>query len=137
MNARVILAAVVSAVVMMGIGFALFGVLLNDWYAQQTLAAKSRINDPPVMWALFLAQLMFSLLLAVIFERYAVIRTFAGGAVAGVWIGFLVFMSFDLAMFAFYKIASLQFALIDGLLSTVMAAINGAVVGFVLGFKRT
>jgi hypothetical protein len=38
-------------------------------------------------------------------------------------------------MFSFYRIAPLYFA--DGLLSTMMAAITGALVGLVLGFHHT
>ena len=136
MNVRVILSALVSAMVIFGLGFVVFGVLLNDYYAQQTIAAKSLMNDPPVLWALFLAQFLFTLLLATVFEKYASIRTAPGGAVAGLWMGFLIFMSIDLSMFAFFKMSTLQFAVIDGLLNTVMAAVAGAVIGFVLGFNR-
>lgn len=137
MNARVILSAVVSAVVIFGLGFVVFGVLLSSYYEQQMVAAKSLMNAPmPVLWALFLSQVLFTLLLAVVFERYASIRTASGGAVAGIWMGFLIYMSFDLSFFAFFKIYSLQFAVIDGLLNTVMSGVAGAVVGFVLGVNR-
>jgi hypothetical protein len=137
MNARAISAAVISAIVLFVLGYLVFGLLLHDWYTQQTAAASSLMNKPmPILWSLFLAQLLFTLLLALIFERYAAIRTAAGGAIAGLWIGFLIFMSFDLSLFAFYKFMSLQFAVIDGLLNTVMAAVGGGVVGLVLGFRR-
>lgn len=137
MNVRAILAAVAGAVVMFLLGYLVFGVALASWYEQQMAAAKALLHTPmPVLWALFLAQLMFTLLLATVYDRYASISTPAGGAIAGLWMGFLVFMSYDLSSFAFFKFVTLQFAVIDALLNTVIAAIAGGVVGLVLGLGK-
>jgi uncharacterized membrane protein len=137
MNVRAILAALAGAVVMFLLGYVVFGVALHSWYDQQMAAAHSLLNLPmPILWALFLAQLMFTLLLALVYDRYATITTPAGGALAGLWMGFLVFMSYDLSSFAFFKFVTLQFAVIDGLLNTVIAAVAGGVIGLVLGMGK-
>lgn len=137
MNVRAILAAIAGAVVMFLLGYVVFGVAFASWYEQQMVGAKALLHTPtPVLWALFLGQLMFTLLLATVYDRYASISTPVGGAIAGLWMGFLVYLSYDLSLFAFFKFITLQFAVIDALLNTVIAAIAGAVIGLVLGFGK-
>lgn len=134
MKPRVFLAALLGAVVLFVLGFVIYGILLKSWFASQVTGIT--MHDPPIMWALFLSQFLFALLLATVFDRYATITTPAGGAVAGLWMSFLVFLSFDLMTFAFYPFMKLQVAFVDAIISAVMGAIAGAAIGFVLGFKR-
>jgi len=137
MNVRAILAALAGAVVMFLLGYLVFGVLMKDWYAAQMVAVKVQLHEPmPVLWALFIAEFLFCLLLALVYDRYATISTPIGGAVAGLWMGFLVFLSYDMYNFAFFKYVTLQFVAIDGALTTVIAAIAGGMVGLVLGLGK-
>lgn len=142
MSTKVLLATLAGGVVSFLLGWLVFGILLKSTYDGMLTetgitAMRSEADMMNYMWAMVLSNLVYGLLLAVIFSRWASISTFQGGAIAGGVIAFLVVLSFDLSMYAMMNTwrggAGL---LIDPLVNGVVGAVVGGVVGWVLGYGQ-
>jgi hypothetical protein len=140
MNAKVLLAALAGGVAAFLLGWLVFGILLDPWYRSimtpEALAAM-RTPEEMQMWGIVLSNLVYGLLLALIFNRWANISTFRSGAIAGAVICFLVALSFDLSFVAFMKMWTNNLVLlVDPIANAVLGAIIGGVIGWVLGYGR-
>lgn len=136
MNNRVLLAALVGGVVLFFGGWLIFGILMMDTMRNLNPGMLATAKEPMVFWALGLSNLVWALLYALIFDRWARISTFRGGAIAGAWMTTLIGMAFDFSMFSMSTTMSLSWALVDIPLNAVWGAISGGVIGWVLGYKR-
>ncbi len=88
-----------------------------------------------IMWAMVLSNLAFSLMLAVVYNRWANISTFQGGAIAGGVISFLITLSFDLGQYSMFKMWNdFTGPIIDSLANGVFGAVIGGIIGWVLGY---
>lgn len=136
MNTKVLLAAVAGAVATFLTGWVLYGMLLKGYYDENTSAAARSVSrgENVVMWAIFGGGFAWALLLAMIFDRWANIRTLQAGAMAGAWIGFLIALGSNLFFYGSMDAMTLSASLVDCLVNAVQGAISGAVVGFVLGY---
>ena len=134
MSKRMLLAALAGAVVSFLAGWLVYGILLKDYYMAHTTHYEGLMKEPPVLWAIFVSGLCSTLLMAYIFDKWANIRTFGGGAMAGAWIGFLVILSFDLSFHAFFNLYPDPIVfVVDVLVGTVFNAVIGGVVAMALG----
>jgi hypothetical protein len=135
MNNKVLLAALAGAVATFLTGWLLYGILLKGFFEAGTLeTARSVMREQPELLAIFFGGLAWSLLLALIFSRWASISTLRSGAIAGAWIGFLIALGADLFSYASMNIAHLNTTLIDPLINAVQSAIAGGIIGWVLGY---
>jgi len=139
MLGRVLAATVAGGIAFFILGFVIFGLILGPTVMQPNTnpdAAKIMI-DPPVWAPLILANLVSAFMLAFIFEKWAGIRTFAGGVYGGAVVWFLIALNVQLIFAAFMKLStSYTPAVADVLGSTVMGAIGGGVIGLVLGMMN-
>jgi len=115
------------------LGWLVWGVLLAGFMAKNAGSATGVAKDPPEFWAIGLSSLAFGLLFALIYSRWAGIRTFTSGLLAGATIGALIAISFDFMMLATTNITTMNAVFVDILASTAVAAVVGGVVGWVLG----
>jgi len=140
MNTKVLLAALAGGVAMFLLGWLVWGMILDPWYRTimtPEATAATRNPEEMVMWALALSNLVYGLLLALIFNRWANISTFKTGAIAGAVISFLVALSFDFSLFAFMKMwTNSTILLVDPLANAAVGAVVGGVVGWVLGYGQ-
>ncbi len=130
---KILLGGLAGGVAYFFLGWLVYGILLGSVFESPAAVAK----DPMEMWAMALSCLLFGLLLALIFGRWANISTFMTGAQAGALIGALVAAWVDFSMFSMYNFVSLQQVLIDIVVAAVVAAITGGIVGLALGYKQT
>lgn len=137
MNTRVLLAALAGTVASFLMSYLLFEVALKDYYqSMMNPDAKAFIKDPPVMWAFVASSFAWSLMLALVYNRWAGISTLRAGAIAGAIISFLVVLSFDLGMYGYMNVWTDTVGLIvDPLVNAVMGAVVGGAVGWALGFR--
>lgn len=135
MNTKVLLAAVAGAVATFLTGWLIYGMLLKGYYDANTTEAARAISrgEHVVLWAIFGGGLAWALLLAMIFDRWANIKTLQAGAMAGAWIGFLIALGSNLFFYGSMDAMTLSSSLVDALVNAVQGAISGAVVGLVLG----
>ncbi len=135
---KILFGALAGGIVYFLLGWLIYGTLLADFANAYPELKPESVTDitrsPMVYWAMFVGCLVYGLLLAVIFGRWASISTFITGAKAGAVITLLMALAFDLMMYSMLKTMTLNGALIDPLISGVMGAITGGVVGWVLGY---
>lgn len=136
MNNRVIWATLAGGVTSYLLGWLIYGMILvenTSMYGPATGVAKEDMSD---MWALILGNISHAFLFAYIFSRWAGVSTWQGGAKTGALLGLLIWLSVDMIMYGTTNVYSLTGVFIDVLVSTVMGAIGGAVIGWVLGYNR-
>lgn len=133
---RMLIAGIVGGIVYFLLGFLFYGVLLAKFFAANEGTAQGVMKETPTWWALILGNLFTGLLLALIFERWAGIKTFATGAQAGALIGGLMALGFDFTLLGTSNISTVTATIVDIIVVTVMSAIVGGVIGVVLGRSK-
>ncbi|MFN8237686.1 MAG: hypothetical protein U0T77_05910 [Chitinophagales bacterium] len=137
MNSRVLIAALAGAVASFLLGWLFYGMLLPDFYAAHSLHYAGLEKTPPNFIGIFVSGFAFTLLIAIIFSNWANINTLKNGALAGATISLLIALSLDLGMWSTMNLYGRQVVIADVLVNTVMGAVIGAVVAWVLGYKQS
>ncbi|MDX1941469.1 MAG: DUF2177 family protein [Saprospiraceae bacterium] len=130
---KILIAALAGGVVYFLLGFLFYGLLLMDFMKSNAGDMAALMKEPPTWWALILGNLSWGLMIAVIFGRWAGIKTFMTGLKAGAVIGILAVLAFDLSMFGTMNGMNLTGVVVDVFVGTVMTAVTGGVVGWMLG----
>lgn len=139
MNTKVLLATLAGGVVSFFAGWILYGILLMDFLNANTIEAArsiSRPEDGMIMWALILSCFVWALLLALIFDRWAGISTFRGGAMGGAWVFFLIALGTNMNIYSMQDMYTLTAALVDPIINAVQGVLVGGTVGWVLGYEK-
>lgn len=138
MKVSTIVAALVGAVVMFLLGWLFFGVLLSSYMEANIPKAvkdSGMMRAQPEFICLFLFNLVWAWLLAIIFDYWAGVRDFIRGAKIGALIMFLLALGVNLQYCAFMNYHdNWTMIIIDILVVAVMGAITGGVMGLVLGY---
>jgi hypothetical protein len=124
-----------------GVGYFLFGFILYGMVFRNTLASMmpnmaSVQKEQPDMIAMVISNLAAAFLLAYIFEKWAGIRTFMGGLVAGATIGFLIGFSYDAAFHATSTLWTWDGLILDAVICAVVNGLAGGIIGWWLGYNR-
>lgn len=130
---KFLLGTLIGGVVFFLLGWLFYGVLFMDFMVQHSAPGMGKEPDFPF---LILANLAAAALLSFIFLKWASISTFSSGATAGLIIGFLTALNWDLAIYATTNMGDLTLVLMDILIVSVMSAISGGVIGMVIGMGK-
>ena len=135
---RVLAASLAGAVVFFGLGFVIYGVLLDAYFKANMVAYPGLMKEPmPDMVMLFAWNFMMAFLFAFVFDKWAGIRTFVGGLKGGAILQLIVALIIQLQYLAFMNIMKGYLpSVVDVLAATVLGAIAGGVVGLVLGLMN-
>ena len=133
MNTKVLFATLAGGVAAFFLGWLLYGMLLMDTMASLSVVVEGASREPMAMWAIGVSNLLTGLLYALIFDKWAGIKSFQAGAVAGLWLGAIFTASIDLSLYSMYTMWTLPGILLDVVAGTVYNAIIAGVVGWVLG----
>lgn len=138
MNQRVLLAALAGAVASFLIGGLVFGMLLEGFYKTELAAWSGMMKSAEDMGGMdyalmFIAQLSWATLAALIFSKWAGISNFKDGAMAGLWIGLLMNLGYDLMMMTYMNGFGMKIMVVDILANSFVWAVGSGVVGLVLG----
>jgi len=134
MNARVLLAAVGGAVSNFLVGWVVYGMLLMDYMKANTVQYAGLMKEPPDLGTMFISGLFWALTYSYIFHRWAGIKDFKSGMMAGMVISILYGLAIDLQFLAMMNLyVGYTVILVDVAASTVMGSIMGGVVGLILG----
>ncbi len=130
-----LLATLAGAITGFILGYILHGLLLFDFFADNMGSATGVSKDlaDVSLPLIFLGNIALSLLVTIIYGRWASIKTFATGAKAGAIIGLLVGAYFDLIFLGVTNIMQPTSAIVDIVVSAIIGAVVGGVVGLVLG----
>ncbi|MFN0037760.1 MAG: hypothetical protein ACKVUS_22080 [Saprospiraceae bacterium] len=138
MNTKVLLAALAGGIAYFFLGWLVYGMLLGSTFHSMMTTESAAVTRPEtemIMWAMAVSCLVFGLLLAVIYSRWANISTFKTGAIAGAIITFLMTLGTDLGMFSMYNLTTGGAGLlINPIVNAALGGIIGGVVGWVLGY---
>lgn len=134
MKVGTLVASLAGAVVMFGLGYLFFGLLLADFFKANMVEYAGLAKDPPLVWAIFLFNLAWAWLIAWVLD-YGSRSGWGEGAKAGAIIMFILAVGIDLEFHAFMNVhKALAPMLLHILIVTFMGAVAGAVIGLVQGF---
>src|SRR5215213_2077007 len=134
MNIRVLVAALVGGIVMTLLGWLIFGILLMNFLKAYMIQYNGLEKNPPDWIPLIIFNLAFAWLFAFVFDYWATIRTFVGGVKGGALIMLPLVIGIDFQYMAFMNLYNGYVPIIvDIIAATVLGAIAGGVIGFVLG----
>ena len=136
MLARVLAATVAGGITFFVLGFVIYGLILDPLVMKPNMdpEAAKLMKDPPEWLFLVLGNFVAAFLLAYIFDRWAAIRTFAGGFIGGAVVYFIIAVYMQLMFAAFMRMShGLSPVVADVIGATILGGIAGGVVGIVLG----
>jgi hypothetical protein len=129
-----ILATLAGTIVSFFMGYLMYAVLMADFFMDNSGSASGVMKtDDMVWWALILGNMSMAYLLVYIFGKWANISSFSGGIAAGAMVGLLIGLGFDMIGFATSNIMNMKAALVDPFVFSIMMAVTGGVIGWVLG----
>jgi hypothetical protein len=133
---KILLGGLAGGVAFFLLGWVIYGILLMDFSMANYNQCNARPMEDMVWWAMILSNLTSGLLLALIFSWSKTTGILTGAKVAGI-VGLLFAISIDLSFYAmtttFLKSSAI---LVDIVAYTVMSAIAGAVIAWVMGMKK-
>ena len=112
MNTRIVVATVAGGAALFLLGFLVYGLLLEGWMRSQMIEYKGLMNETPNFVTLIIANIVWALLVALIFDRWASISTFVGGLIGGAMISFLMILYFDLMNASFMNLFTRIYCLV-------------------------
>lgn len=116
-------------------GFVMYTIVFKNALAS-AMPNMANVQTEPKMEALIFGNLVAAFLLALIFERWAGIRTLGSGAIYGGLIGFLITLSYDSMINGTTSLMTWGGVFLDGIVYAIISAIAGALIGLTLGYKR-
>ena len=137
MFVRILAAAIAGSIIFFCMGFVIYGLLLDSLMKGYMVQYPGLMKDPPAMVVLFLWNFVMALFFTLVFDKWAGIRSFAGGLVGGAFMMFFIELATDLSYMAFMNLMnSFVAVVIDVAGATVLGAVAGGVIGAVLGLMN-
>lgn len=131
-----LIATLIGAIVMFFGGWLIWGIALMSIHQAHTAEYTGLINEMPDMLLMAIAMIVTALLYAIIFERWAGIKTAKTGAKAGAVIAILSGLGYDLMSMASMNLIDSTIVLTDIAGNLVWGALAGAAIGWALGKFR-
>lgn len=129
---KITLATLGGFVALFLLGGLIYGALLGSYMEEAMKAGAACMNNPMNMTAVVVANLVQALLFAILIHKLG-ISTFSSGMIVGAWLGFALGVFFDMWMFATFNFMTVTLMGIDVVVYTVMGAVTGGVIGWILG----
>lgn len=130
---KLLLATLGGAVAFFFSGFLMWGIVLGSIQQNHTLIIEKLVKPQPDMVLMAIGMVVFSFLFSLIYHRWAGIKTFKTGAIAGAVIAILYGFGYDLMMLAQMNLIDNVVLLTDILANAVWGALGGGVIGWILG----
>ncbi len=130
---KTILGTLAGTVVMFLAGWAIWGFALFNIQKNHTQEYEGLMPDMPNMLLMALSMVSAALLFTIIFDRWAGIKTFKTGAMAGAVIALLIGLNHDLMWLASANLIDGTVVLTNIVGNLVWGALAGGVIGWVLG----
>lgn len=118
-------------------GWVIYDMILGEFFKAQAGSAQGVAREAPLLWSLALGSLTAGLLLTLIFNRWAGIKTAMSGAKSGALIGFLIALGFDFTQFGMTNLMTFTGLVGDAVTYAVLSGLAGAAIGWVLGRDDT
>ena len=125
------IATVVGFLVLFFLGYALYGVALVGFFEANTGGATNVPREPMAIWAVAVGQLLFAAFLPLALGWKGV-GSAADGAKAGMLVGFLVSLSYDLTLWGTTNLMNTMGTIGDVVVFTAISGVAGAAIGAML-----
>lgn len=130
---KILLGTVVGGIAYFLLGWIIYGMLMKDFMDTNYNQCMMKADMDFIWWALIVSNFVWALLYAIIID-WSKMASLAGGLKVGIVAGSLIMLSFDLSFYSMSSMFSgLSTMIIDVLVGTVVSAIGGAVIGWVMG----
>lgn len=136
MNTKLFIAAIAGGVLYFLLGWIVYGILLMDFYAENTIVYAGLMKEMPNLILMFLSNLFMAFLITWIFQKWANIRTVSHGFSAGFLIGLLYSLSIDLMFYSTMNLYNETVLIVDIIVNAVLIALVGACIGWILGLDK-
>jgi uncharacterized membrane protein YqhA len=135
---KLLVGTLIGGVAFFLLGWVLYGMVFGKTLAElmPNMAAIQRPNMEYDMVAMVVANLALGFFLAYIFEKWASIRSFMGGLVAGATLFFVIAFAYDSIWHATTTVGSWGGTVLDAVISAVQGGLAGGVIGWWLGYNR-
>jgi len=133
---KILIGALTGGIVLFLTGGLFYGVLLKDFMADNAGTASGVMKDSPDLLWLIIGNLAYGYLLSIILGVWANKTTWSDGAKFAALIGLLMAIFFDTMMYATTNLYNMTLMITDIATMTVMSAIGGAAIGYVLGMGK-
>ena len=130
---KVVLTTLAGTVIMFLAGWVIWGFALFSIHQNHTQQYEGLMPEMPNMWIMALSMVCAALLFTIIYDRWAGIKTFKTGAMAGAVIAVLMGLNHDLMWLASANLIDSTVVLTNIVGNLVWGAISGGVIGWVLG----
>ena len=131
---RLLIGTVVGGIVLFFAGYLIFGIVFASFFAANAGTATGVTKDPFNFVALGIGQLAWGAALTLILS-WAGVKSIGQGATTAGIAGLLLFLGFDLTMYATSNTSNLTATLVDPILAAVLFALAGAAIAAVNGKK--
>jgi len=135
---KLLLATIAGSVVQFLLGFLIYGLLLAGFMDSQTIhyeGLMKDMNSGSFIVLIFLSGLVMSFFISFIFQRWAKFEKPFMGLTAGMFMGFCVSLSYDLATYSMMNLMTTGALIVDVVTATIMTGIVGTVIAWILGMK--
>jgi hypothetical protein len=132
MNTKTLVGGLIFGVVAFLLGWLIFGMLLMNFYQSNTNSYTGLMKDPMEIWAIAVANLVFGLMMAYIFNL-GNINTAGKGFTTGLILGLLMTLGFDLFLYSQYNLMNKKLIGVDVIVSAVFDGVVGAMLGWWFG----
>lgn len=122
---------IVGGIVIFALGFVIFNVLLESFYAANPGTATGVQREAPLQWSLAVGCLGYAALICYAMGARAA-SGLGGGAKVGAIVGFLLWFTADFIIYATSNTSTLTITIVDPLVEIVHGGIGGAVIGLVV-----
>ena len=123
---------IVGAIVLFGVGYVLFEVLLKDFYAANSGTATGVNRETQIIWAVAVGALAYAALILYALRGSAASLNVASGAKTGAIVGALIWACADFTLYGISNINTLTLAVVDPLVELVRGGITGAALAVLL-----
>ena len=133
MNIKIFaIAAATGSVVMLLVGFLLYGFVFAELFRQGALTIPGVMKQKPEILWILAGQIGFGILVTLVVSWRGA-TSFAKGTWTGAIFGFLMAVGYDFAQYGTSNLWTLEATLLDPLITAVMVGSGGGVIGYVLG----
>lgn len=120
----------VGGIVALLLGWILYGMLLMDFMSQHSTI---EMYEQPQWLYMVIGHLFFGAFLTYVFMKWANVSNFGGGLQAGFILVLLFSLGWNIIWVGISPQVDITYAIVDSLVSAVIAGIAGGCIGLVLG----
>ena len=130
---RMVTGTIVGGVTLFAVGYALFNVLLSDFYAANAGSATGVNRESQILWSVLLGNFGYAALITYAAGGRSEGPTLQRTALTGAVVGFLLWFTTDFIFYGIANTSNLTLTVVDPLVELIHGAIAGGMIGLVLG----